>query len=380
MKKQQPIIVGIDIRDLKLAVTGTKTYLKELTNTFEAISDPEIKYVYLDTQLPVYGGGSKFFKGMEHVYYFIWKQILLPFKTWRNNCTVLFCTDYFVPLLQPGFKTITVFHDALFFDIPEQYNPVWLKIFKMLAMPGAKKSAHIVVPSHFSKERLHHFTKIAVEKFVTVYEGPKTIVERKSVSEKLNHIIDNIQGVQYILHVGSLDKRKNLPRLIRAVKLLKDRGHQSLKLVLVGKSSPKIFINNEVEILATIEEQGMKDQVIVTGYLEDEELGTLYRMATAYVFPSLYEGFGIPMVEAFQFQVPIAAANNSCLPEIGGDAALYFDPLQEEDIANSIELLINDASLRKELADKGTKRLTHFSWNNAALELNQLFKQTAELN
>jgi glycosyltransferase involved in cell wall biosynthesis len=317
---------------------------------------------------------------MEHIYYFIWKQILLPFKAWRKNCNVLFCTDYFVPLFQPKFKTITVFHDALFFEIPEQYNPVWLKIFKTLAMPGAKKSAHVVVPSHFSKERLQYFTQLPIEKFVTVYEGPKSIVEQEIPGVKLNHIINKINGAPFLLHVGSLDKRKNLPRLIRAVKILNDRGHEQLKLVLVGKASPKIFINNEVEILATIQEQGMQEQVVVTGYLEDEELGHLYKNAMAYIFPSLYEGFGIPMVEAFRFEIPIAAANNSCLPEIGGDAALYFDPLDEEAIANSIEILLNNSSIRQELSENATKRLTLFSWKNAAKELNQLFLQTAEIN
>lgn len=380
MKKKQPIIVGIDIRDLKLAVTGTKTYLKELINAFEIVADPTIQFVYLDTNLPVYGGGSKFLKGMEHVFYFIWKQILLPFKAWRKDCTILFCTDYFVPLLQPGFKTITVFHDALFFEIPEQYNPVWLKIFKTLAMPGARKSAYVVVPSHFSKERLHYFTKLPIDKFVTIYEGPKSIAEQTIPGEKLQQIISQINGAPFLLHVGSLDKRKNLPRLIRAVKLLKDKGHHQLKLVLVGKASPKIFINNEAEILATIQENGMQNLVVVTGYLQDEELGYLYRSALAYIFPSLYEGFGIPMVEAFQFQTPIAAANNSCLPEIGADAALYFDPLSEEAIANSIEMLINNPSIRIELTQKATNRLAIFSWKNAAKELNQLFQQTAELN
>jgi glycosyltransferase involved in cell wall biosynthesis len=380
LENKQPIIVGIDIRDLKLAVTGTKTYLKELIQAFENIADPEIKYVFLDCNLPVYGGESKFLKGMEHIYYFIWKQILLPYNSWRKGCSVLFCTDYFVPLIQPGFKTITVFHDALFFEIPEQYNPVWLKIFKTLAMPGAKKSAHVVVPSNFSKQRLHHFTKIPIEKFVTIYEGPKSILEQLLPGEKLKQIIKEINSTPFLLHVGSLDKRKNLPRLIRALKLLKEKGHEHLKLVLVGKASPKIFINNEAEILATIQEQGMQENVIVTGYLEDEELGHLYRNALAYIFPSLYEGFGIPMVEAFQFQVPISAANNSCLPEIGAEAAIYFDPLEETAIANSIELLINDPFLRKTLTEKATKRLELFSWKNAARELNQLFKQTAALN
>lgn len=380
LKKQQPIVVGIDIRDLKLAVTGTKTYLKELLQAFETIADPGIRFVYLDTQLPVYGGSSKFFKGMEHVYYFIWKQILLPFKAWRYKCSVLFCTDYFVPLIQPGFKTITVFHDALFFEIPEQYNPVWLKIFKAVAMPGAKKSACIVVPSDFSKERLHHFTQIPIEKFITIYEGPKSIETNEKPGAKMLEILTSINGAPFLLHVGSLDKRKNLPRLIRAFKRVRNDGFKDLKLVLVGKASPKIFINNEEEILATIQEESMQDAVIVTGYLEDEELGFLYQNARAYIFPSLYEGFGIPMVEAFQFQLPIAAADNSCLPEIGGDAAVYFDPIDEHSIENAIKALINDEGLREELIQNAAKRLPLFSWQGAAIELNALFNQTAERN
>jgi glycosyltransferase involved in cell wall biosynthesis len=198
-------------------------------------------------------------------------------------------------------------------------------------------------------------------------------------SEKLQKILSKINGSPFLLHVGSLDKRKNLPRLIRSVKLLRDKGYKDLKLVLVGKASPKLFINNEIEILDTIRELDMQEHVILTGYLEDEELGHLYRSAMAYIFPSLYEGFGIPMVEAFQFQIPIAAANNSCLPEIGADAALYFDPLHEEDIANSIEKLINNPSLRKSLTETATKRLALFSWKTAAKELNQLFLQTAIL-
>lgn len=380
MAREQPVIVGIDVRDLKLAVTGTKTYLNEFLKAFEEINHPSIQFVYLDTNLPVYGGTSKLGKGLEHIYYFIWKQFLLPYKAWRKGCHILFCTDYFVPLVRLGFKNITVYHDALFFEIPEQYNPVWLRIFKTLALPGAKKSAKIVVPSNFSKERIQYFTGIDKEKFITIYEGPKTILTEEMPRKKLTSILDSIGDAPYLLHVGSLDKRKNLPRLIEALKLLKDRGHASLKLVLVGKASPKIFINNEQVIKQTIHDLNLKESVILTGYLEDEELGILYQRAKAYVFPSVYEGFGIPMVEAFRFNLPIAAANNSCLPEIGADAAIYFDPLNITDIADAIESMLVDKNRAEALIKAGQKRLTIFSWKLAAIQMNQLFLETADLH
>ena len=358
------ITIGLDTRDLKLATTGTKTYLTELINELKKRGDNGFSLVMFRSIWPPYWGNNVFGKIFEHLSFFIWKQITLPAKSFFFSVDVLICTDYYLPLIKLKAKHIVVFHDALFFDHPEYYNPVWLKWFNLLAINGALKADAVIVPSEFSLARLSVHLPSLTNKMQVVYQGPKSIMSNSMLSESSKRALEKIGNTPYILHVGGFEKRKNLPFLIKALKEI--RKSVDVKLLLVGRSIPKIFNNSYEEIMKTIDSCGLQQDVFFTGYVPDNDLPILYKNSILYIIPSTYEGFGIPVLEAFQQEVPVAVANNSCLQEIGGDAVALFSPFVEDELVQiAIELITNE-SARNEIIQRGKQRLKHFSWEASA--------------
>ena len=374
---KQLIRLGVDVRDLRLASTGTKTYLDELLKVFRTLDGIELDLKEFNSIWKPYWGHSKWGKALEHVQFFIWKQFTLPLKTFFSNREVLICTDYYVPLIKLKAKHLVVFHDALFFDHPEYYNPIWLKLFKAIALPAARSADVIVAPSQFSKERLLLHEKGFEGKIKVVYQGRKTIKEDAELSANTRKILQELNGQPYLLHVGVLEKRKNLAFLIRVVHEI--RKTHDVKLLLVGRPNPKIFNNSEKEILDTINELNMQKHVVFAGYVSDEDLPALYKGALVYAFPSIYEGFGIPILEAFHFQVPVAVANNSCLLEIGGDSVSSFDPFDLEDAKNCLLKLLIDQDLRVRQIDAGNQLSHSFSWDKSAKEIGKIASEVVHL-
>ena len=174
-------------------------------------------------------------------------------------------------------------------------------------------------------------------------------------------------------------KRKNIPFLISAFNQVKDTGnYTALQLVLAGQLPADKNDSDFLSVTKAINQSPYKSYIILTGYVSDDELAELYQNASTYVFPSLNEGFGIPVLEAFKNRVPVLAANNTSLPEVGGDAVLLFDPFNSADLAHKISVLMDDADLRRQMVDKGTERLKYFSWHKAAEELIEIFKIAAQ--
>ncbi len=372
------IRIGVDVRDLRLASTGTKTYLDELLKVFRKLNGQELELIEFNSFWKPYWGHSKWGKGWEHIQFFFWKQITLPLKTLLAGADVLICTDYYVPLIKFKAKHLVIFHDALFFDHPEYYNPVWLKLFKWIALPAARKADVIIAPSYFSKDRLILHEKGFEGKIKVVYQGPKSFSDNATLSKNSQNAINKLDGRPYVLHVGVLEKRKNIANLIRAIHIVRQKF--DIKLLLVGRPNPKIYNNSEAEIFKTIRELEMQNDVVFAGYVPDEDLPKLYQNANCYVFPSVYEGFGIPILEAFQHHIPVAVSNNSCLPEIGGDAVICFNPKDIHGIATAIEIMLTDKSLVGQLVNKGNDQFTKFSWEISGKEIFEEIKSALYSN
>ena len=368
------IIIGIDIRDIKVAATGQKTFLQELYFQFKKINNPEFEFVYFTTKIPVYKGRNKLFLIVEHLRYQGWKQAILPVLALFRKCDVLFCTDYFVPFFHLGFKSVQVFHDAFFYEYPEHYNKYWMPLFTYLAIPAANKSAFIITPTNYTRNTILHYTKIPLDKLITVYEAPKSFhLLPTTISETPNITLFNT--VRYIFHVGVIEKRKNLPALIKAYHLLINSMETDLKLILAGKGTNRKDSDDTLQIRNLISALHLEDKVILTGYLSDQELSIAYKNAFMYVFPSINEGFGLPLLEAFQAKLPVLVADNSCLPEVGQTGVLTFNPFNIQDIFEKMKLVIENKVLRQELINKGQERLQHFSWEKSVLQLLDIFKK-----
>ena len=367
------IKVAIDIRDLQIAASGARTYLESLIIEFKK-EHPGFKFYFFDGKIKAYTGNHLALKIKEQLNYFLWKQIILPFKSKRLGCQVLFCSDFMVPYFSLGIKTIPVFHDAFFWEYPQHYNKYWLLFFRNLGLAAAKKSAYVVTPTKYASNQLSKYTGLSQGKIAVIGEAPKTIDTSRNENE-ISIIVKQILNLDYILHLGTLEKRKNLPALIRAFKIVKSNSFPNLKLVLVGKASNKITLDDSAAIIDAIEQEQLSKDVVLTGYLNDEDVQKIYQKAKLYVFPSINEGFGIPVLEAFKYRVPLAIANNTCLPEVAGLGAISFNPFDIIEIAQTITLVLNDEALRHAYIEKGNEQLQNYSWEKTAKSLMQLFKK-----
>ena len=375
----KPLVIAVDIRDLRLAKTGTRTYLEEISKAFKKMNSDDLRFHFLDTFLPVYTGDNKLLKWIEHIRYQLWKQLLLPIYAWCKGCDIVFCTDNFVPLIHLGYQTIPVFHDAFFFETPEDYGKLWLWLYKKTAIPAARRSPFVITPTAYAKQQINHFTQLSNHKLIVIHEGPKTLNDQLT-PEKETELLASLLIIpaNYILHVGSMFKRKNIPALIEAFGKIKDQGYPTLKLVLAGPRPAGKTDSDYGSILDSIAKANLIGEVIITGYLSDQALGSLYKNALMYVFPSVNEGFGIPVLEAFRYNLPVIVANNTCLVEVGGEAVLSFDPFRADDLLEKIILLLKDGELRKVMISKGRRRLLNFSWEKTATELVHTFRMVKE--
>jgi glycosyltransferase involved in cell wall biosynthesis len=372
------IKVAVDVRDLQISASGARSYLQSLVIELKK-EHPGFIFYFLDATNKAYTGNHFLLKIKEQLNYFIWKQIILPYKSKALGCQVLFCSDFMVPYFSLGIKTIPVFHDAFFWEYPQHYNKYWLLFFRNLGLAAAKKAAFVVTPTQYASNQLSKHTGIPQSKIIAIGEAPKTIDnQNKDHHNKENQVSTSTQDIlntDYILHVGTLEKRKNLPALIRAFKIVQQSGFPNLKLVLVGKASNKITLDDSAAIKDAINQEQLSRDVVLTGYLNDDEVQAIYQKAKLYVFPSINEGFGIPVLEAFKYKVPVVIANNTCLPEVAGLGAKSFNPFEVTDIAQTITLLLNDEVLGQSYIEKGNAQLQNFSWEKTAGSLMQLFKK-----
>lgn len=372
----KPLKIAVDVRDLRLAKTGTRTYLEELCAEFKKLESDDLHFCFLDTMIPVYTGNSKLLKLIEHARYQLWKQVVLPLKAFFNGCDIVFCTDNFVPLVHLGYKTIPVFHDAFFFETPQHYGRLWLWLYKKTAIPAAKRSPFVITPSAWAKKQINHYTGIGNEKLVVIPEGPKTLADSLDANDADQLLKTfSLTPKSYLLHVGSMFKRKNIPALIHAFAQVKASGYPGLKLVLAGPTPSTQTDTDYQQIIDAIAGVKLQQDVIISGYLPNTQLGLLYKNALMYVFPSVNEGFGIPVLEAFSYGLPVLVANNTCLPEVGGNAVLSFDPFDTDDISVKIKLVLDDEQLREDMCSKGVQRLKSFSWHNTAMQLIDVFRK-----
>lgn len=270
---------------------------------------------------------------------------------------------------QPAFYTrpvVTTIQDltAVRFGNPAK-NPVvfWVKqqVYKWLIRRVARKSKHIIAISEFVKHDVADFTRISPDKITVTLEGADRMPDGSTA-------IAGLEDKQFIMYVGRPTPHKNLGRLIEAFVELQTT-HPDLLLVLAGKKD-----YNYRQHEARVQKAGIKG-VVFTDFIPDNQLRWLYEHCAAYVFPSLSEGFGLPGLEAMVHGAPVISSNATCLPEVNGEAAHYFDPLDIHDMATKIAEVIDNDTLRTELITKGKHHAATFSWQRMAEQTLAVYAQ-----
>jgi len=276
------------------------------------------------------------------------------------------------PLLLPtaGKKLITV-HDLFFMDFPDSAGKEAGEVFFKRAAGSIGRSDGIITFSSYTRDLLVTRFDVRPDKVRVIPHG----VERRFLDDVPDAVLESCRAshrlpASFLLFVGAQEPRKNLPRLIEALKIAHLHG-DPVPLVLAGPPG-----GDTGKVRATAARLGLEQSVIMTGYLPPDELPTLYRLATALVFPSLCEGFGLPLVEAMAAGLPVAAAKNSAIPEVAGDAAVYFPAEDPEAMAGKIRLILEDAGLRAGLSARGRKRALSFTWERSAAETLEFYRES----
>jgi glycosyltransferase involved in cell wall biosynthesis len=270
---------------------------------------------------------------------------------------------------------VATIHDLAFEHLPETFTRRGSMQLKLTVRRTARRAARIATVSEYSRQDLLRTYNLAPEKVAVTYNGiePHFTPQASSANEAEDVRRRFGIGRDFLLAVGSLQPRKNLVRLIRAYAGLRDEiGGRAPQLVIVGR---KLWLT--AEIFAEVRRQRWAEDVILTGYVTDEDLPKLYRAATAFVYPSLFEGFGLPPVEAMACGTPVITSNTSSLPEIVGDAAVLIDPCDEQALAVALSQITSDAALRARLRGQGIERAKKFTWRAAAEMTLQLYREAS---
>lgn len=267
-------------------------------------------------------------------------------------------------------KVVTFVHDLAYLKYPETLEPKNLLFLRRFLPKSVKESDHIVVISESTKKDILQSFGINQDKVSVVYPAlPKELVWPSQ--NKVEEFKSKLKLGKYILFVGTLEPRKNIPRLIKAVESLPPE-YSDISLVLAGK---RAWAKEEID--QAIRGSSLGDRLVELGAISDEDLSCLYKGAFVFAFPSLYEGFGIPVLEAFSAGVPVVTSRVSSLPEVGGDAAILIDPTDPASISSGLLRVLSDEKFRKHMIGRGEVQLKRFSWQESAEKMMGVWDKVA---
>lgn len=354
------MIIGVDGNEANVEYpVGVSVYTHNLLAYFQTQSSEDIRFIiYLrhkqGVDLPA---ENAFFKYKIIGGKWFWSTFFLPFHLWAmklmgKKLDVFFSPAHYIPRFSP-FKTVVSIHDLSYLYFPNEFLKKDLYQLKNWTRYAVQKSSRIIAVSKTTKKDVVKEYSIPETKIAVIYNGYEapSRIEHQILSPELN--------TPYFLYVGTIQPRKNLSTLITSFSLFLAK-HPTFKLIIAGK---KGWLYER--IYQQVKQLHLSQSIIFAGYVNNDEKVRLYRGATAYILPSLYEGFGIPILEAMSYRCPVITSFSSSLPEIGGEACLYFDPKSVDDLLNKMEVIVSDKKLVNDLILKGIKRVSSFSWKLA---------------
>ena len=290
---------------------------------------------------------------------FWWNFWALPHSLNKNSVDV-FHTQYIAPFWLPkNVKLVLTIHDISFNFFPQFIKKSDLLFLKTLIPRSLKMAAKVIAVSEFTKKEIEKYYHIPAEKITAIHNGVDFELFNQIIStEKLEEVKRKYNLPEnFILYVGTLQPRKNITVVIEALKDL------DIKLVFAGNRKAHNF---DKRIDETIEKNNLEDRVIFPGWIDEEDKPALYKLARCFVFPSLYEGFGIPIIEAMAAGTPVISSDIPCLTEVGGEGALFADPKNLEEFTQKIQEILSDKNLRDSLIKKGTEIAKSYTWQKNA--------------
>jgi len=342
----------VNTRILSHPLTGVQRYLLELLQRM-----PSDQMHQIAPRRPLSGARAH-----------LWEQTVLPLQT---HGQLLWSPSNTGPLAVS--RQVATIHDVVPIDHPEWLNPRFAAWYRFLTPKLARRVARVITVSEFTKSRLLETTGVSDDKVIVVPLGvdarfvPQVREQVESAIHKLG-----LPTSLYVLSLGSLEPRKNLGRLLRAWEVIYRRLPEDVWLVVSGAKGKRLVFQDVPEL------ESLPPRVFLTGHVPDELLPSLYAGAMAFAYLSVYEGFGLPPLEAMASGTPTLVGNRASLPEVVGDAAVQVDPFDVEAIADGLHRLIEDSSLRAVLRQKGLERAGQFNWDKSAEQTWRVLEEAAE--
>jgi glycosyltransferase involved in cell wall biosynthesis len=361
--------IGLDVTMLARPCTGVENYLRALA-THLPHADKDLEVVFLSAHRIHAKLDGPVLASDKPRSYALWRQIELPRLLRRNGVALFHSPLTAVPVGWSG-PVVTTVHDLTWVMYPKAYSLRRRVGHRFWSALSVRKSARIIVPSQATANALASLhPRYASEKLVVIPEclpRQPTSYDNADAENLLRKL-----GTEppFVLAVGTLVPRKNYERLIAAFERLSVLGANQHQLVIVGRNDCGAH-----QVHTAWQRSKCAREIRIVGYVVDRELDLLYRRAAAFVFPSLCEGFGLPLLEAMAAGVPIAASATSSLPEVGGEAACYFDPTNVEDMSRVLYRLLTDEKLRAELIRKGQERVKLFTPQAMAAKTVALYRE-----
>lgn len=366
--------IGVDARLLAQPVTGIGRYVSQLASHLLQQGDEIVLYM---PGRPVAGDWSD---ARAHVRVMglpgrvgrmVWSQTILPWQAGRDHLDVFWGPAHRLPrYLSPSIARVVTIHDLVWKHVGETMRPLSRFLDRTLMPEAVRLADRVLAVSRSTADAVEAAFPAATGKVSVVYPG----VTALAAPERAEALSEMGVTRPYFLFVGTLEPRKNLTRLLGAYARLPETLRATYQIVIAGGKGW-----GGVNVPQLLAQLGLAGQVVVTGYVTDAQLSTLYAHARFLAMPSLYEGFGLPLIEVMSFGVPVVTANVSSLPEVAGEAAILVDPVDECAIANGLSRLLTDDALHARLAEKARANAARFTWEAAAQQAKAAFAEAIEV-
>lgn len=367
-----PFNIGMDISFANLNQAGTGVYVKSLLESLAAFNSTIGLNCFSVNQVRDNTKPKTLRTRLDTLYRdFFWMHVKLPHKVWKSKVQVLHMPANLAPL-KVNCPVVVSILDMILYEYP-QYFPRWQRInYKIFGRQSAVNAAHIITISDASKRNIVKLFQVDPAKITVT---PLAASEKFTFqpSEVFSGIKTKYSIDKYIFTVGSVEPRKNLLRLFEAFETIKV-FFPDYRIVHAG---PRGWHMDHLEKL--LSERNLTDSVKFLGLVPEDDLVKLYNAAQLFVYPSLYEGFGLPVLEAMTCGCPVITSNISSLPEVAGDAAVLVDPLETAQIAEQMRLFLTNPDMRMEYRRRGLQRAKDFSWRRCAEQTIEVYKQVLEV-